>query len=134
MSKMIISMQKFYLIFFTLLCSTCSKMNSEKVEKKKVLIGATGSVATIKIPDIISGINDCFKGHVEIKFVPTKNALHFLPQVHELEDKLGAKVIKDEDEWSSWNKRGDPVLHIELRKWADILIIGKKYDCKYPLV
>ncbi len=30
----------------------------------------------------------------------------------------------DEDEWSSWSKRDDPVLHIELRKWADLLLIA----------
>ena len=34
------------------------------------------------------------------------------------------KIYKDEDEWSSWNGRGDPVLHIELRKWADVLVIA----------
>ena len=93
-------------------------------EKAKVLLGATGSVASIKIPDIISGMNIKFNGNVEIRFVPTQNALHFLPQVDEIEDKLGAKIYRDEDEWSSWSKRGDPVLHIELRKWADVLILG----------
>lgn len=30
----------------------------------------------------------------------------------------------DEDEWSSWQKRSDPVLHIELKKWADIFLIA----------
>ena len=34
------------------------------------------------------------------------------------------KIYRDEDEWSSWNGRGDPVLHIELRKWADVLVIA----------
>ena len=48
-------------------------MSLEAVEKKKILIGATGSVATIKIPDIISGINSYYNGHVEVKLVPTKN-------------------------------------------------------------
>ena len=99
-------------------------MSNENIEKTKVLLGATGSVASIKIPDIISGMNIKFNGNVEIRFVPTQNALHFLPQVDEIEDKLGAKIYRDEDEWSSWSKRGDPVLHIELRKWADVLILG----------
>lgn len=30
----------------------------------------------------------------------------------------------DEDEQKRWNHRGDPVLHIELRKWADALLIA----------
>ena len=99
-------------------------MSNGKIEKTKVLLGATGSVASIKIPDIISGLNIKFNGNVEIRLVPTQNALHFLPQVDEIEDKLGAKIYRDENEWSSWSKRGDPVLHIELRKWADVLILG----------
>ena len=32
--------------------------------------------------------------------------------------------FEDEDEWSSWKKRDDPVLHIELRKLANCLIIA----------
>ncbi|KAJ7563716.1 hypothetical protein O6H91_03G122800 [Diphasiastrum complanatum] len=34
------------------------------------------------------------------------------------------KLYSDEDEWSSWKKLGDSVLHIELRKWADALVIA----------
>ena len=30
----------------------------------------------------------------------------------------------DEEEWHAWQQKGDPVLHIELRKWADVLIIA----------
>lgn len=30
----------------------------------------------------------------------------------------------DEDEWSQWNKVRDPILHIELRRWADVVLIA----------
>ena len=30
----------------------------------------------------------------------------------------------DEEEWHEWEKKGDPVLHIELRKWADLLVVA----------
>ena len=30
----------------------------------------------------------------------------------------------DEEEWHVWQNKGDPVLHIDLRKWADLLIIA----------
>lgn len=30
----------------------------------------------------------------------------------------------DQDEWDGWNQRNDPVLHIELRKLADLLLIS----------
>ncbi|GBP21094.1 Phosphopantothenoylcysteine decarboxylase [Eumeta japonica] len=33
-------------------------------------------------------------------------------------------VHDDESEWRSWRNRGDPVLHIELGKWADMLLIA----------
>lgn len=32
-------------------------------------------------------------------------------------------IHSDEEEWSMWNAVGDPVLHIELRKWAHIGVI-----------
>lgn len=35
-----------------------------------------------------------------------------------------AQVLRDDDEWSCWNKREDPVLHIELRKWADVFLVA----------
>ena len=29
-----------------------------------------------------------------------------------------------DDEWKDWNEIGDPVLHIQLRDWADVLVIA----------
>jgi phosphopantothenoylcysteine decarboxylase len=28
------------------------------------------------------------------------------------------------DEWNAWNRLGDPVLHIDLRDWADVLLLA----------
>ena len=33
-------------------------------------------------------------------------------------------MFEDKDEWESWKKRSDPVLHVELRKVADLLLIA----------
>ena len=30
----------------------------------------------------------------------------------------------ESDEWGSWSKVGDPIMHIELRKWADVLVVA----------
>ena len=30
----------------------------------------------------------------------------------------------DEEEWREWRAVGDPVLHIELRRWADVMVIA----------
>ena len=32
--------------------------------------------------------------------------------------------IDADDEWREWHKLGDPVLHIDLRDWADILVVA----------
>lgn len=34
------------------------------------------------------------------------------------------ELLTDADEWGKWHKKGDPVLHIDLRKWADICLIA----------
>lgn len=33
-------------------------------------------------------------------------------------------VLSDADEWGVWNAVGDPVLHIQLRDWADIMLVA----------
>ncbi len=34
-------------------------------------------------------------------------------------------ILQDcDDEWKDWNELGDPVLHIELRDWANVLLIA----------
>ena len=33
-------------------------------------------------------------------------------------------ILSDRDEWSGWKRVGDPVLHIDLRKWADVFLLA----------
>lgn len=33
-------------------------------------------------------------------------------------------ILTDTDEWNAWTKRGDPILHIDLTKWADMFVIA----------
>lgn len=33
-------------------------------------------------------------------------------------------VFDDADEWRLWRRKGDPVLHIQLRQWADLLVVA----------
>lgn len=51
----------------------------------------------------------------------TEHAKHFF-SVNDLPPKT--LVYDDEAEWSSWKGRGDPVLHIELGKWAHLMVIA----------
>lgn len=57
---------------------------------------------------------------LKVKVVATAKSLHFFDR-NEL---CGTEVLLDEQEWSSWKKISDPVLHIELRRWADLMVIA----------
>jgi phosphopantothenoylcysteine decarboxylase len=92
-----------------------------------VLLGVTGSVAAIYTPQLFDELRAA--GH-EVKIVATKASLYFFDAAviqraaHEASGP-GALVIRDEDEWPGERyQRGDPVLHIELRRWADVLLIA----------
>lgn len=102
----------------------------------RVLLGVTGSVAAVKTPELYSALGAA--GH-DVKVVSTKWALTFfdpssLPagraEKAEGDDPLQvrdqATFYLDEDEWPHGRvfEVGEPVLHIELRKWADLLLIA----------
>ena len=80
-----------------------------------LLWGITGSVAAIRAPIIAHNL----QALGEIKVVVTQHGKHFLDPLPK-----SIEVLEDAHEWSSWSKLGDPVLHIELRKWADVFLIA----------
>jgi phosphopantothenoylcysteine decarboxylase len=60
--------------------------------------------------------------NVRVEVVATKESLAFYDPADVV--KSGARVWTDEDEWSGSYKIGDPILHIELRRWADIVLVA----------
>ncbi len=83
----------------------------------KVLLGVTGSVAAIYTPELCDALRGA--GH-EVKVLATDPALYFFDPAP-----FGAALVRDADEWPGERyRRGDPVLHIELRRWADMLLIA----------
>ncbi|KAI9883936.1 MAG: hypothetical protein M1823_004280 [Watsoniomyces obsoletus] len=97
-----------------------------------LLIACTGSVATIKLPDIVQGFSS---ENVIIKIVMTENARKFLGHQKDDEEQISAldrlrqeshveAIYFDEDEWRVPWTRGADILHIELRRWADLLLIA----------
>eukprot|EP00271_Cylindrocystis_brebissonii_P010390 TRINITY_DN26569_c0_g1_i1.p1 TRINITY_DN26569_c0_g1~~TRINITY_DN26569_c0_g1_i1.p1 ORF type:complete len:286 (+),score=37.12 TRINITY_DN26569_c0_g1_i1:494-1351(+) len=85
--------------------------------RPRVLLAASGSVAAIKFSLLAQSVSQW----ADVKAVCTRSSLHFIER-NALP--LGVSMHADEEEWSSWKKIGDSVLHIELRKWADILLIA----------
>ena len=106
--------------------------------KWRVLLGVCGSVAAIKVPQLMGMMKreDEEKGKEEweVRVVATDSARYFLKRADAVEPELTSVVSTengdsewvstDESEWRLWEKRGDPVLHIDLRKWADILVLA----------
>lgn len=85
--------------------------------KHRILIATTGSVASVKLPLIVEALLKY--ADVAIQVVATNASLAFYDK-----DKVKTRVWQDQDEWYQGYKVGDPILHIELRKWATILVIA----------
>jgi phosphopantothenoylcysteine decarboxylase len=97
-----------------------------------VLLGVTGSVAAIRTPPLFEELTR--RGH-RVKIVATRAALYFFDPAaiapvdpnHPVRNP--AVVILDEDEWPGRDEgrryhRDEEVLHIELRRWADLFLIA----------
>ncbi|KAG1737926.1 flavoprotein [Suillus occidentalis] len=85
-----------------------------------ILLITTGSVASIKAPLIVAELLQY--QNVKVEVVATKESLAFYDRADVV--KAGGRVWTDEDEWSGSYKIGDPILHIELRRWADIVLVA----------
>jgi phosphopantothenoylcysteine decarboxylase len=94
-----------------------------------ILLGVTGSVAAIHTQALFRELKGGGHG---VKIVATLAAQYFFdPAAIESVDggRNRSVVILDEDEWPErggrWRyERGDTVIHIELRRWADIFLIA----------
>lgn len=98
--------------------------------KVHLLLAATGSVATIKIPNIIKALGR--HPNITIRLILSKSASEFLqgqsheqPSLKEISTYPNLDgIYHDEDEWRKPWVRGDSILHIELRRWADLMLIA----------
>ncbi len=97
-----------------------------------VLLGVTGSVAAIRTPPLYDALRR--SGH-EVRVVATQASLYFFdpaqlgPADPARPGRNPAVVTVDADEWPGRDQgrryqRDDPVLHIELRRWADLFVIA----------
>ena len=97
--------------------------------KVHILLAATGSVATIKIPNILEALSKY--ENVSLRVLLSESAAEFLQgqsneqpsleQIAKINNVDG--IYRDADEWRKPWIRGDSILHIELRRWADLMVI-----------
>ncbi len=88
-------------------------------KKANIVLGVSGSVAAIKLVDLYRRLS----GFANVRVVATNAAMHFVETIPSWQDEIG-EIYRDSDEWQSWQAKGDTVVHIDLRKWADAIIIA----------
>lgn len=81
-----------------------------------ILLGLTGSVATIVADKVVAAL----RAFGTVRVIASDKAEYFLRNV----PVLGAEKIGEDAEWPPTFQKGDPVTHIELRKWADAMVIA----------
>lgn len=87
-----------------------------------ILLAGTGSVAAIKYWRLMMALQEIG----EVKGVLTEKAEFFARKsmTQEVLDKnLPDLLVTEQDEWK-WNEVGDRIPHIDLKDWADILVIA----------
>lgn len=77
-----------------------------------ILLGITGSVAAVLTEKLFNSLKEIG----EVRVILTKTAKNF--------DIYNVPYYEDDAEWDTFEKIGDEILHIELRKWADTLLIA----------
>ncbi|CAK8536414.1 unnamed protein product [Lathyrus sativus] len=80
--------------------------------KPRILLATSGSVAAVKFANLCQ----CLCEWAEVRAVATNPSLYFIDRTAILKDVI---LYTDNNEYSSWKKLGDSVLHIELRiSWS----------------
>src|SRR5262249_44727762 len=108
------------------------KSGTRSAAMANVLLGVTGSVAAVRTPPLYEQLK---QADHRVKVVATQAALYFFdpaaldPLPRERPERNPEVVQLDEDEWPGRltgrrYQREDPVLHIELRRWADLFLLA----------
>jgi len=117
--------------------------NNSTIPQINLLVCISGSVASIKIPELINQLlllsnqrTDDNEYNINIKLLFSSEKAKYFFEKSKIYDPIHwsryllssstsqIMIVYEEDEWNLWQQMGDPVLHIELRKWADIIVIA----------
>lgn len=91
--------------------------------KKNIIVGITGSVAAIKTTNMVAALSE----FANVRLVTTQHAEYFIQSEYAQLKQLGVQIFRDSDEWPTLHSRyqiGEPILHIEMRRWADIIMVA----------
>ena len=102
---------------------------SKAGSRLNIILGISGSVAAVKGPELALKLSEA----ADVKIVMTQRGKYFwnLAETYDRETyntfikRKDINVYEDKDEWDVYKTVGkDEVLHIELRRWADIMVIA----------
>lgn len=122
--------------------------STQAKKRPRILLGVTGSVAAVKGPELACSLARDLQADVCV--LVTRGGENFMSKAKEYDVKswddfsTWTEKVADEqssgaaegsekgsiivhsadDEWKGWKRLGDPVLHIDLRDWADLAIIA----------
>ncbi|HCC22677.1 TPA: phosphopantothenoylcysteine decarboxylase [Candidatus Falkowbacteria bacterium] len=86
----------------------------------KVLLGVTGSVAATLMRKLVDALH---AAGCDVRVIATKSSEYFFSK--KCVGTVPVKVYTDQDEWPKARyEKDDNVLHIQLRDWADVLIVA----------
>lgn len=90
---------------------------------KNIILGITGSVAAIKTKNLA----EILSKFANVRIVTTQQAEYFIQPDLDALKQLDIPIFRDADEWPPLKGRyqvGEPILHIEMRRWADCLVVA----------
>lgn len=90
---------------------------------KHVILGVTGSVAAMRTPELARALA---AEERSVRVVATESSTYFFrPEELPTNPEHVSTLYRDSDEWPPPGySRGDTVLHIALRDWADLLVVA----------
>nr|AGU68183.1 phosphopantothenoylcysteine decarboxylase [Herpetomonas muscarum] len=87
-----------------------------------LLILITGSIAAVKTGLLLDQLHG---ERCNIRIAATTSAFHFLRRAQPSRTGIPFQsILTDEQEWDEWQAMNDAVVHIELRRWADLVLIA----------
>jgi len=130
-----------------------TKEENPRTRRPRIVLGVTGSVAAVKSPQIAALLSDFAEVKIVLTSCGTHfwrqapvyrggegwrafQEVEAMSQTAQREQNelqaptkkcprdLSSLVFTDADEWAVWQQMGDPVTHIQLRGWADVLVVA----------